>query len=660
MLKLSIGYTGLLLCVLSGVTSSYSAETPTTRGELRLVDASPTSWMSIALNVFDRLIELDADGKLVPRLATGWRWLDDHTLEVTLRQGAKFHNGEDFDAAIVMRNWELYARLQQPHMLGEFLNFKPGSRLEIIDPYTVRFHFPEPDGAALVKLSALHIASQQFHTERGWGEKQWGVLNWPGPWGTGPYQIVEGFSAYEKRSDRIVLEAHPHYWDASQLPQLHRIVFDNALSRKDALELVKSGEGLVDLVNEVRPVETLSVARSPFAKVVTKRSTLVTVFGQFNMRKAGSPWHDVRLRQAINLGVNREELIRDIKGHGVVVPALVPAQGFGHDPALTPYPFDPDKARHLLREAGYSEGLMIALIAPEALQSQAISISMMLEQAGFTVDLQVLDDVAFQRQTRLSDGDQPAEQQTWDIALQSALDQLNFPPFLLYRLFALDGPYDWVSEPSELRQLYEQVLHLVDRERQQALIQQMERHTHDQAYFLFLYNPIQLYAVNKSVAFVPHTTTLLSLAGTSVAEAHWSVQQTIAQQAPSQTQPPHGDPHNTEQVATGQQVYVSFCAGCHGTNLEGQPDWQKRLPMGNFPAPPHDETGHTWHHPDQWLFDIVKDGGQRFAPPRYRSAMPAYRDMLTDDEIWAVLAFIKSHWPASIRAHQERETLLPR
>jgi ABC-type transport system substrate-binding protein len=172
MLKLSIGYIGLLLCVLSGVTSSYSAETPTTRGELRLVDASPTNWMSIALNVFDRLIELDADGKLVPRLATGWRWLDDHTLEVTLRQGAKFHNGEGFDAAIVMRNWELYARLQQPHMLGELLNFKPGSRLEIIDPYTVRFHFPEPDGAALVKLSALHIANQQFHTERGWGEKK--------------------------------------------------------------------------------------------------------------------------------------------------------------------------------------------------------------------------------------------------------------------------------------------------------------------------------------------------------------------------------------------------------------------------------------------------------------------------------------------------------
>lgn len=115
------------------------------------------------------------------------------------------------------------------------------------------------------------------------------------------------------------------------------------------------------------------------------------------------------------------------------------------------------------------------------------------------------------------------------------------------------------------------------------------------------------------------------------------------------------NPDNAEQVALGQQVYASFCAGCHGANLEGQSDWQKRLPMGNFPAPPHDETGHTWHHADRWLFDIVKYGGRYQAPPRYRSAMPAYQETLSDAEIWAVLAFIKSHWPAAIRAQQEKQ-----
>src|SRR5215475_4196401 len=232
-------------------------------------------------------------------------------------------------------------------MLGEFLNFKPGSRLEIIDPYIVRFHFPEPDGTALVKLNVLHIASQQFHTERGWGEKQWGMLSSPGPWGTGPYTIVEGFSTVDKRSDRIVLEAYTDYWDATRLPQLQRIVFDNTLSHKDALELVKTREGLVDLVSELRPTEAPSVVQSPFASVVGRRGALVTVCGQFNMRKARNPWGDVRLRQAVNVAVNREKLIRDVKGHGVIIPAFAPEGAFVYDPALTPYPFNPDRARQL-------------------------------------------------------------------------------------------------------------------------------------------------------------------------------------------------------------------------------------------------------------------------------------------------------------------------
>lgn len=118
---------------------------------------------------------------------------------------------------------------------------------------------------------------------------------------------------------------------------------------------------------------------------------------------------------------------------------------------------------------------------------------------------------------------------------------------------------------------------------------------------------------------------------------------------------PQDDPDDAEQVALGQQVYASFCAGCHGANLEGQPNWRKRLPLGNFPAPPHDATGHTWHHADQWLFETIKYGGKYHAPSRYRSAMPAYDDMLSDAEIWAVLAFIKSHWPADIRAQQEQQ-----
>lgn len=108
---------------------------------------------------------------------------------------------------------------------------------------------------------------------------------------------------------------------------------------------------------------------------------------------------------------------------------------------------------------------------------------------------------------------------------------------------------------------------------------------------------------------------------------------------------------NGRLVAAGETIYQSHCAACHGINLEGQPEWQSRRPDGRLPAPPHDETGHTWHHADQLLFDITKRGVAAFAGPDYESDMPAFAGVLTDDEIRAVLAFIKSRWPPHAQAY---------
>lgn len=104
-------------------------------------------------------------------------------------------------------------------------------------------------------------------------------------------------------------------------------------------------------------------------------------------------------------------------------------------------------------------------------------------------------------------------------------------------------------------------------------------------------------------------------------------------------------PGNAGSLALGAKIYAQQCAACHGAKLEGQPDWRRRLPNGRMPAPPHDESGHTWHHPDEVLFGITKHGlVPPYAPPDYQSDMPAFGGRLSDDEIRAVLAFIESHW----------------
>lgn len=110
------------------------------------------------------------------------------------------------------------------------------------------------------------------------------------------------------------------------------------------------------------------------------------------------------------------------------------------------------------------------------------------------------------------------------------------------------------------------------------------------------------------------------------------------------------------ELLAGERLYQENCASCHGANLEGQPDWRTRLPNGKVPAPPHDAFGHTWHHPDRVLFDLVKRGPAAIVGTGYESDMPGYEGVLTDDEITSIIDYIKSTWPDKERAFQSDRT----
>jgi mono/diheme cytochrome c family protein len=114
------------------------------------------------------------------------------------------------------------------------------------------------------------------------------------------------------------------------------------------------------------------------------------------------------------------------------------------------------------------------------------------------------------------------------------------------------------------------------------------------------------------------------------------------------------DAADPKTIARGKQVYVEYCAVCHGANLEGQPNWRERRPDGKLPAPPHDASGHTWHHSDDQLFDMTKRGTAALVGGNYQTDMREFGSLLSDADIRAVLAYIKSTWPPEIRARHDR------
>jgi len=118
------------------------------------------------------------------------------------------------------------------------------------------------------------------------------------------------------------------------------------------------------------------------------------------------------------------------------------------------------------------------------------------------------------------------------------------------------------------------------------------------------------------------------------------------------TRPPRIDPGDAAQVAAGEALYRAHCASCHGANLEGQPDWRTRQPSGRLPPPPHDAGGHTWHHPDEVLLQIVREGPAFYADLGVQTDMPAFGAALSEGDMAAVIAYIKSRWPAEVQARQ--------
>jgi peptide/nickel transport system substrate-binding protein len=290
------------------------------------------------------------------------------------------------------------------------------------------------------------------------------------------------------------------------------------------MRLCREEEGAVDIVSFIRPLDTLKVAESPHAKVV-KSKDIVSLCGMLNMRKRGGKLGDIRIRKALNYAINREELWKyAAKGNAWNFGGYIPEGGYGHNPNLKLYTYDTEKARSLLADAGYPDGFEVNLITYEALSLEAQIISKMLERVGLKVKLNVRTYAEYFRKIYIPLLDKPPEEQEWDISLRNWQDYYgNTGATFLTFGFLESSNIRWIAYDQTYEDMWKDMARTVDREEQEKKIQQLVQYIYDNAYFLFVYSPITLYAVNKEVNFVPQKFLWMRLKETSVTDKHWSL-----------------------------------------------------------------------------------------------------------------------------------------
>jgi peptide/nickel transport system substrate-binding protein len=475
-------------------------------------------------NYAEGLVTLDKDNNWIPCLAENWRWLDDRTIEFKLRRGVLFHNGEEFNAETVRVSWEQYRDMEYPRV-NRWNRVPDETKFEVLDKYRVHFTMPQPHALAFVKFDWFFQIAPAFFKENKFDEQNYGYFPEAGPWGTGPFEVVEGSLRYGKPSERVVLKANENYWDL-RYPKIQRVIFDNVLigDRDGAMRLCRDTEGVVDIVSNIRPLDTLKVAESKYAKVV-KNKDCTWIAGWFNQRKRGSKWRDIRLRRALNYAINRKELLRYCaKGNAHNLCGFIPPRAYGHNPDLTLFTYDVTRAKLLLAEAGYPNGFEVNIITPEAWSLEAQVIGKMLERIGLKVTTDVLTFPEWMQRTYIPLLKKPPEQQDWDLTFYRHDEHLgpNAAVFLGW-CFLEEFDFRWTELETAYENMFKKMVTKVNREEQEAIIKQMVKYIYDHAQALFIYSPYTLYAVNREVDFVPQKSMWLRFKETSVTENHWSV-----------------------------------------------------------------------------------------------------------------------------------------
>lgn len=339
---------------------------------------------AVLTNILEGLVQKDKDGNIVPALAESWETVDETTWEFKLQEGVKFHDGEDFTAEVVKKNFE---RILDPEVAAPraFL-FEVITNIEVVDEHTVRFETEYPFAPLLAHLnhpvgaivSPATIDADYAAMKEG---KNPGAVISEKPVGTGFFKFDKWTPGNE-----IVLVKNEDYWSTPvHLDSVTFKVIPESGTRVAELET-----GYSHLIEPVQPSEVSGIESTENSVDVTNSSTLSYI--GFNIEK--KPFDDVRVRQAISMLVNKSDILDGIYD-GFGIPAVGPlAPGvFGHNDAMQPLSYDPEKAIELLKEAGYADGFSTTIWTNDNPQrmDMAILLQQELKQANIDVKIEVME-----------------------------------------------------------------------------------------------------------------------------------------------------------------------------------------------------------------------------------------------------------------------------
>jgi len=435
-----------------------------------------TAEMNYDNAVFDKLYLFDVQGNPVPRLAVSHKIVDDTTWEFKLRKGVKFHNGDPFTAADVKFTVERYLDPKTRAPYAAF--FRIIKEVKVIDDHTVHVVTEKPDPVLPNRFSFnLFVFPSKYVKEKG---DDHFMRN---PMGCGPFKFVEWV-----KNDRLVMEAYEGYWAGA--PQIKTLVIRPI--PEDATRIAELQTGGVDIIVNIPPFLVSQVKAMPGIEVQSVPSGRV-MFLYLNTFAPG-PLQDKRVRQALNYAVDKKSIIEKIlMGSGFQMAINLTPYHFGYDPTLGSYPYDPEKAKKLLAEAGYKD-LKFVFNTPSGryiLDKQVSeAIAGMFEKVGIKMDFKVREWGDYTKDL--------VTKKLVDIGFIGWGNTMYDADGTFFPFFIKESAFSYYEDP-EMKSWIVEARHTLDEKKRKELYTKISKKIYEEAPLVFLYQQQDHWGVSKKV-----------------------------------------------------------------------------------------------------------------------------------------------------------------